>query len=349
MLSKLVKKYKKYFFRYRKGFYELPFIANSPQAVTEGFIGAPLIKYVKARNSFSMSNLFITAYATFQELEEGLWVYYVDVLHKKQIKYMPYYDEDITDNYYVLSLNEVRNNFRINVRFGKKEFYVQNAFYTFFKPLSNVSYFNNKNSSGSCVNIYFSAAWLAKNIVNNPTWQGHNVLTFLKAITGRAAWYENTALAQNRLTAFKEAMSGSEIDLKKLKANTLQLIKTALHHFNNDLALINYFQLHDGDREYLFKVEKYLIAHLTANFAGVDFISRQFSISPTKLKSDFKTQYGASIFQYFREKQMQLACQLLKTNNYSIAEVGSKLGYDNASKFAAAFKEVMGILPSELS
>lgn len=58
--------------------------------------------------------------------------------------------------------------------------------------------------------------------------------------------------------------------------------------------------------------------------------------------------YGKPVFQYFQEKQMHLAKELIHENQMLIKEISYKFGYENTSKFSAAFKKHHGILPSEV-
>ena len=45
---------------------------------------------------------------------------------------------------------------------------------------------------------------------------------------------------------------------------------------------------------------------------------------------------------------MSMAAELLIGNSdLSIAEIGSRVGYDNAAKFTVAFKKIMKLTPSE--
>jgi two-component system response regulator YesN len=45
---------------------------------------------------------------------------------------------------------------------------------------------------------------------------------------------------------------------------------------------------------------------------------------------------------------MGKARELIATGNYKIAEVSSIMGYQSANKFTSAFKQVIGVLPSEI-
>ncbi|MFN5133966.1 MAG: helix-turn-helix domain-containing protein [Chitinophagaceae bacterium] len=68
----------------------------------------------------------------------------------------------------------------------------------------------------------------------------------------------------------------------------------------------------------------------------------------SKLKSNFKQVYGTGIYEYYQKNRMRKARNMLITNNYTIKEVGLKLGYTNLSNFSLAFKKEFGVLPSQL-
>jgi AraC-like DNA-binding protein len=77
-------------------------------------------------------------------------------------------------------------------------------------------------------------------------------------------------------------------------------------------------------------------------------LSARFDIPLTSMKSCFKGVYGTSIFAYMRAYRMNRAAVLLRTSRQeNIAEISGLVGYDSPSKFAVAFKEVMGKSPLE--
>ena len=79
----------------------------------------------------------------------------------------------------------------------------------------------------------------------------------------------------------------------------------------------------------------------------LDELSNRFGISLTAMKLCFKGVYGTSIYAFMRAYRMQAAAVLLSQDRESISFIAGKVGYSNPSKFAAAFKEVMGISPLE--
>ena len=77
-------------------------------------------------------------------------------------------------------------------------------------------------------------------------------------------------------------------------------------------------------------------------------LSRRFSIPTTALKECFKSVYGQPINTYMRCLRMDRAALLLRQEPHAgVAEIAGRVGYDSASKFAAAFKAVKGKTPLE--
>ncbi|HWR23668.1 MAG TPA: AraC family transcriptional regulator [Feifaniaceae bacterium] len=73
----------------------------------------------------------------------------------------------------------------------------------------------------------------------------------------------------------------------------------------------------------------------------------RYSMGSTLLKSAFKAIYGQTIYAFLRECRMQAAAASLEGGRKSIAAIAADVGYENASKFSAAFRGVMGVSPSQ--
>lgn len=79
---------------------------------------------------------------------------------------------------------------------------------------------------------------------------------------------------------------------------------------------------------------------------SIDDLAEKFSVSRTSLKNCFKGIYGISLGKYLRQKRILYAATLLKNNpELSIGEISSKVGYENQSKFSAAFKLILNENP----
>lgn len=90
----------------------------------------------------------------------------------------------------------------------------------------------------------------------------------------------------------------------------------------------------------------YLLEHMNQRVTIAE-LSRVFNVSDTYLKSIFKGVYGVPVFSYMRIQKMQSAAQVLIHTERPITEIAYEFGYNNASKFTAAFQKVMGETPSE--
>lgn len=81
-------------------------------------------------------------------------------------------------------------------------------------------------------------------------------------------------------------------------------------------------------------------------FITIKELSKQVSMNATDLEKGFKSIYGTTIFTYGKMEKMKKAKELLEDEALSILEVSLAVGYSNGGKFAKAFKETFGMLPT---
>ena len=79
----------------------------------------------------------------------------------------------------------------------------------------------------------------------------------------------------------------------------------------------------------------------------ISSLAEAFHTSPTRIKTGFRGVYGISVSRYIRERKMHRAAALLRCTDKTVLEIAGSIGYDNGSKFAAAFRETMGLTPNE--
>ena len=80
---------------------------------------------------------------------------------------------------------------------------------------------------------------------------------------------------------------------------------------------------------------------------SIENLAAPFGISPSSLKNYFQGVYGKNISTWLREARMSAAALALRESNQPVAEIAAKVGYENASKFSAAFKNFLGETPLE--
>ncbi|MDO4338462.1 MAG: AraC family transcriptional regulator [Eubacteriales bacterium] len=80
---------------------------------------------------------------------------------------------------------------------------------------------------------------------------------------------------------------------------------------------------------------------------SVETLAGMFGISPSSIKNYFRGVYGKNISTYLRETRMSAAALALRDGKQPIGEIATAVGYENASKFSAAFKSFFGETPLE--
>lgn len=94
------------------------------------------------------------------------------------------------------------------------------------------------------------------------------------------------------------------------------------------------------------RVCRYLTENMDTRFT-IDQISEYFHVSGTQIKSSFKSVYGTSMYAFMRAQKMREAALMLERTDKTILEIAGHFGYDNGSKFAKAFRDVMSVSPAE--
>ncbi len=108
--------------------------------------------------------------------------------------------------------------------------------------------------------------------------------------------------------------------------------------------------LSQPDREWLETFEAYVQKHFSSDILNVLSLANAFAMSESTLLRQLKRLTGLSPLQYVQEVRLTEARRLLETRRYnSIAQVASKVGYDDARTFTRSFKQRFGKRPSEFN
>lgn len=129
----------------------------------------------------------------------------------------------------------------------------------------------------------------------------------------------------------------------KLKIMELFLVLSGIDIHKNEVT------------EYVLPKSQVQLAHHVAAFLSermdqhitISELAKTFGVSDTHLKNAFKGVYGVPVFSYMRIQKMQSAAQLLIHTERPVADIAYQFGYNNTSKFSAAFQSVMGDNPSD--
>lgn len=90
-----------------------------------------------------------------------------------------------------------------------------------------------------------------------------------------------------------------------------------------------------------------LLQLLYQDFPGIEPLAKTACMSPTKYKMLFKKITGLSVKSFFIKNKIELAKNLLETENTDVNELSSRLNYHSVSYFIKRFKEYYGMTPKE--
>lgn len=77
------------------------------------------------------------------------------------------------------------------------------------------------------------------------------------------------------------------------------------------------------------------------HFPGIPQLSKKHFISESKLKRDFKEKYHTTVFNYYRDLQMELAHQYITEKKYNKGQVAVLLNFSNPSNFSACYNKYL--------
>ncbi len=111
-------------------------------------------------------------------------------------------------------------------------------------------------------------------------------------------------------------------------------------------AEVSHIENYDSTVQIVNEVHELLISDITKRYT-IEELSAKFHINQTTLKTTFKTMFGQSIGGYMKEFRIKRAKDMLCHSDAPIAEIACAVGYENQSKFTAAFRDVAGMLPRD--
>lgn len=82
-------------------------------------------------------------------------------------------------------------------------------------------------------------------------------------------------------------------------------------------------------------------------FITIKELAQTVGINTTDLEKGFKSLYGTTVFACGKMNKMMKAKELLQDDKLSILDISLAVGYSNGGKFAKAFKNAFGMLPTE--
>lgn len=341
---------KKYFFRYSDGFYEFPYLANSPQLTLQSLKGMPFIKSYPEKDYYTINNPFIKGNCHYHEVEEELWIIMTDLEFKKNVSFKLYYNPDVPTNYHFLTLYV--NKGKTQVRLPKINIDIENRdkSWTLFKSGSQAINTHFKGQKSIFFTIYFSDKWMKKNITSKGVLSS-KVLSEFFSSGDNCLFLPN--FMEDEVDSYQPILDsilfkGENVnDSLTLKINTLKLISSFINKLDDNNSIKSSLNISEKNRRKLLKAAHLLDQSILDPFPSILSISKSVGMSETLLKKEFKEMYGVTMFNYHTNQKMNYAIKLFENEEISIKDVAYSLGYSSQSKFSSSFKKVHGRLPSE--
>lgn len=92
---------------------------------------------------------------------------------------------------------------------------------------------------------------------------------------------------------------------------------------------------------------RYIRSHYHEPGFCMEEVAGAVSLSTSYFSTVFRNETGYTFTDYLIRVRMQKAKELMANTNLKIYEISSRVGYDNAAYFSAAFKRYTGVSPSE--
>ena len=92
--------------------------------------------------------------------------------------------------------------------------------------------------------------------------------------------------------------------------------------------------------------KKYIEEHISEDLS-LEVVSKIFFFSSRYFARLFKEYTGKTYSDYVNDTKMEIAKDYLSNTDFSIGEIGRKIGYEDQGHFGRNFKKYTGLKPSE--
>lgn len=101
-----------------------------------------------------------------------------------------------------------------------------------------------------------------------------------------------------------------------------------------------------GDKKDTLRHIRQHLRHASCGDLSLAELARAHGLCLTVLKQDFAKLYGITPGAYRRQCRLQQAARMLTDTELSVTDIAARVGYQNTSKFSAAFRQEIGLTPS---
>ena len=120
-----------------------------------------------------------------------------------------------------------------------------------------------------------------------------------------------------------------------------------LSHYFGQLAIQQGTKINTLQLQKINLAQEILLSNME-NPPSLTELAEKIGTNTTKLKKDFKAQFGVPVFKYLQNERLKKAYQLIKDEQKTIQEAAWEVGYDSLGSFSNAFEKKFGYRPSQV-
>jgi AraC-like DNA-binding protein len=194
------------------------------------------------------------------------------------------------------------------------------------------------------ITICFTRQWLERLTVHIPPKQRGFIYSIVNN-TKPVFYFETSNITERKMIQnIFEDKGMKKIGSLFLKSRIVTLIHEFITKSSERQSLLA--PSHNNIYEFNIRlVEKKLINSFETALPSSKDLAHEFGFSDSTLKRNFKKVYGKTIRDYYLDKKMIYAKELLSDHNKTVTEIAYLLGYEKVSQFIVTFKKHIGCLP----
>ncbi len=105
--------------------------------------------------------------------------------------------------------------------------------------------------------------------------------------------------------------------------------------------------LSEQDQRFMDKLMALTEENLSNSELTIDMLVKQFYMSRTSFYAKIKNITGLSPIEFVQQMRVKRAAELIEENKYSITEIASRVGFNDAHYFSRCFKKAYSVTPTE--
>ena len=120
--------------------------------------------------------------------------------------------------------------------------------------------------------------------------------------------------------------------------------------FRNNISVTSVKKLaaNQLDQEFIDRAILFVEEHLDSDQLDVEYLARGMNMSRSTFSRKIKAITGQTAFEFIKNLRLKAAYRMLEDPVNGVIDVMERVGYNDHRTFTQSFKEMFGILPSEV-